>query len=313
MSDAPELYRQYRPTTFKRVRAQPEAVAKLKSMLAANKVPHVLTFTGPTGCGKTTLARIMVVKLGCSDTDFYEINGAQARGVDTIREIASQMQLSAMAGPVKIYYIDEAHMLTRDAQNALLKMLEDTPSHVYFFLATTDPNKLLPTIISRSTEIRVKRFQAADLEKLIKETASYEAVEVSDEVVACIVEHAEGSARQALVLLHAALCAKGEEAQLAAITATTAKTPAIALARALLARAVVWADIAKLLRGLENEDPEGLRRMLLGYCASVVLGGGALAPKADRLIYYFERHFYDSGRAGLVSACYNFVRELQKR
>src|SRR5690606_3369465 len=108
-------------------------------------IPHAMLFTGPSGCGKTTLARILRVKLRCSDNDFQEINAADFRGIDSIRSMRQQVGAAPLGGDSRIWLIDEAHSMTADAQNAFLKLLEDTPRHVYFFLATTDPQKLKKT------------------------------------------------------------------------------------------------------------------------------------------------------------------------
>ena len=137
-----ELYKKHRPKTLARVVGNKSTVEALRSMLEARTLPHTLLFHGPSGTGKTTLARIVKNELGCLPTDFHEHNSSDFRGIDFIRELRSKVNLAA-AGPCRVWIIDECHQLTRDAQNAALKILEDTPSHVYFFLCTTDPQKLI--------------------------------------------------------------------------------------------------------------------------------------------------------------------------
>jgi len=139
----------------------------LAQMVKRNKVPHTLLFSGPPGCGKTTLARILRKKLNCGKYDFSEVNCADFRGIDMVRDIRSHLQQAPISGDCRVWLIDEAHKLSNDAQNAFLKMLEDTPNHVYFFLATTNPQKLLKTIRTRCTEVVVKSLGDKNMEELI--------------------------------------------------------------------------------------------------------------------------------------------------
>src|ERR1700682_2127212 len=115
-NEAVELYRKHRPGNFKGLLGQSDAVKQLQSMLVEDKIPHALILSGHTGCGKTTTARILKKRLNCSDMDFSEINAAESRGIDTIREINQRKGLSAIGGKCRIYLLDEAHKLTSDAQ-----------------------------------------------------------------------------------------------------------------------------------------------------------------------------------------------------
>jgi DNA polymerase-3 subunit gamma/tau len=297
-----ELYKKHRPTSFKEVIGQSTAVRALVDMGKRKAVPHTLLFTGPSGCGKTTLARILRVKLGCSDADFTELNCADFRGIDMVREIRSQVQLRPMAGPCRVWLIDEVHQLTAAAQDAFLKILEDTPEHVYFMLATTDPQKLKQTIRTRCTDIRVKALTRAKVQDLLHNTLQVEDATIAEEVVDEIVTVAQGSARRALVLLNQCLSMSDTEQQLQAVRDSDGKAAAIELARALTSQKETWGDIATILKGLENEDPEGVRRLVLAYCNRVLLGakGGYVVP----VICAFRDNFFDSGRAGLTLACW---------
>jgi DNA polymerase-3 subunit gamma/tau len=301
-----ELYKVHRPKIFKTVLGQPDAVAMLTSMLEQQRVPHSLLFVGPSGCGKTTLARIVKNKLECSDQDFSEVNAAEANGIDMVRDIKNRMSLAPIGGKVRIWLIDEAHQLTSQAQNALLKILEDTPKHVYFFLATTDPQKLLPTIRTRCTDIKVREMGRAPMLDMMKRILEKEGKTVTNDVMEKICEHSYGSARKSLVLLNQVLDLKTEEDQLTAIASSDVKAKAIELARALLQPKATWAEVARLLKGIE-EDPESLRHMVLGYCSAIMLSGGPLTSKAFCVLTYFNDNFYDSKRAGLIAACYAVV------
>ncbi len=309
MSDEVELYRRYRPTTFKQMIGQPEAVKMLEDMVKNKRVPHALLLTGPSGCGKTTLARILKDKLQCADGDFSELNCADARGIETVRDIRGRMNLSPIGGKVRIWLLDEAHKLTGDAQTALLKMIEDTPDHVHFMLCTTDPHKLIKTIHTRCTEIKLGLLTNKNVHLLItsvfKTHNGQKEICLQDEVVERLVDVSEGSARKALVLLNQIINLDPDE-QLEAIQSSTTRQQAIDIARALIKPKASWAEVAKIVKEVD-EEPESIRRLILAYASSVLLGGGKLAPRAYLVINAFESNFFDSGKAGLVRACYEVV------
>lgn len=300
------LYKKYRPTAFKQIVGQPEAVNILTGFVKKKNVPHAILFTGSSGCGKTTLARILRHELNCSDMDFFEVNAADVRGIESIRDIRNRMGLSPRSGGCRVWLIDESHQLTSDAQNALLKMLEDTPRHVYFFMASTNPSKMLPTIKTRCTEIKVKPISESDLASLVSYVCKKEKKEISEDVVDRITKVAEGSARKALVLLEQVMDMEEEEDQINAVESSDVKKQAIEIARGLMDTKLRWNDMAAILKGVD-EDPESLRHMILGYATSVMLGGGKMTPRAYMIITCFQDNFFDSKRAGLVAACYQVI------
>lgn len=302
-----ELYKKYRPRKLESVIGQDGALRSVRSMLEKRKFPHVILLTGPSGCGKTTLGRILKTHLNCGDHDFQEINAADTKGVDTIREIRQNANLSPIAGDSRIWFVDEAAKLTNDAQNAFLKILEDTPKHVYFMLATTDPHKLLKTVLTRCFEIKLQALSPAALDKVIRRVIEKEKLKVSDDIIGEIAEAAEGSARKALVILEQVGGLNGDDEQMAAIQSTTLnKDEAIALARALINPRAVWKDVAAILKNLKD-DPEGVRHLVMAYSRSVMLGGGPLASRAYIVIDIFSANFYDSKHAGLAAACWEVV------
>lgn len=306
-----ELYHKHRPATFKQVKGQPEAVKVLETMLREERLPHTILLTGPSGCGKTTIARILKKRLGCGDPDYVEVNCAVVEGaMETVRGIQSRMGLAPVSGPCRIWLLDECQSLSRAsfAQQALLKMLEDTPRHVYFFLATTDPGKILPTIKTRCTEIRLNGLHAKSMEALVQEVVEKEEATVSEEVIDLLVEVADGSARKALVLLHQILGLADDEERLQAIQRSDSKRQAIELARALMNPRSKWAEVAKILKGID-EEPESLRHMVLAYATNVLLGGGKLAPQAAMVIQSFRDNFFDSKRAGLAIASWEVISQ----
>lgn len=143
------LYRKYRPQNFDEIYGQEQIVKVLKGSLETGKIGHAYLFSGIRGTGKTTMARIFARALGCSDNDIIEIDAASNRGIDDIRALREGVNSLPFDSDKKMYIIDEVHMLTKEAFNALLKTLEEPPSHVVFVLATTELHKVLPTIISR--------------------------------------------------------------------------------------------------------------------------------------------------------------------
>jgi DNA polymerase-3 subunit gamma/tau len=214
------------------------------------------------------------------------------------------MRRYAIGGGSKVWLLDEVAELTTTAQKALLKMLEDTPEHVYFMLCTTDPQKLIKPIRTRCTEIALKPLDSKDLKVLIGDISDQEGKKVTEDVVDKITECSDGSARKALVLLDAVLRLESEEEMLEAIERSAQETQAINLCRMLLNFRPDWSAISKLLKDLEGEEPEGLRWMVLGYMRSVLLGGGKMADKAYTTMCCFERNFFDTKHNGLVMACW---------
>src|SRR6266436_4362104 len=149
--DAPHqtLYRAYRPQDFSEVRGQEHIVKALEAAIKSKKISHAYLFSGGRGTGKTSVARILARELGVTDKDLYEMDAASNRGIDDIRELREGVYAMPFESPYKFYIIDEAHMLTKEAWNALLKTLEEPPAHVIFILATTDIDKVPDTIVSR--------------------------------------------------------------------------------------------------------------------------------------------------------------------
>jgi DNA polymerase-3 subunit gamma/tau len=156
------LYRKYRPQSFSDVVGQEQAIELLTSSIKQNKISHAYLFCGGRGTGKTTVARIVAREVGCNDEDIIEIDAASNRGIDEIRELREAVRTAPFSSPYKVYIIDEAHMLTKEAANALLKTLEEPPRHVIFILATTDPEKLPTTIDAKAVESAARTYLKID-------------------------------------------------------------------------------------------------------------------------------------------------------
>ena len=297
-----ELYKKYRPKKLKHVIGNEGTVRSLTNMLERNTLPHAMLFHGPSGCGKTTLTRILKDELQCSDLDFKELNCSDTRGIDTIRDIVHKMHLAPAGGKCRIWLLDECHALSKDAMNSLLKPLEDTPSHVYFFLATTEPQKLLRTIRTRCCEMPVVSLQDKQLTQLLSRVIKREELDVDTNAVDDIVDASNGSARAALVTLDKLMNLDPEDRDGVAVGQEN-ETEAILLCRSLYKREG-WSKVAAILRELK-EEPESLRHVVLGYMTAILL------KKSDSVAFHiircFEDNFYDSKKAGLVRACYEAI------
>lgn len=299
-----ELYKRYRPTSFKDVLGQDDAVRMLTEMGRKGAVPHTILFSGDSGTGKTTLARILKDKLKCGDADFCEMNAADDKGIDMARDLKQRSGLAPIQGPCRIWLIDECANLTAQAQECLLKLLEDTPKHVYYFLCTTDPQKLKKTIITRSTEIRTKPLKPAVLKKLVLDVVGKEGKAIEQDVADKIADMAEGSARKALVLLHQVIDLGSEDEKLEALQKSDLKRVGIDIARALI-KGAKWPEVAGLLKTVEDE-PETIRRIVLGYFGTVALSKPS-PIKEIKIMECFEQNYYNSGKAGLILSCASAV------
>lgn len=220
------FYRTFRPTTFDEVVRQEHIVRILKNQIASDKVGHAYLFCGPRGTGKTTLAKIFARAINCenpvnsspcgkcaacralnngSNLDISEIDAASNNGVDEMRDLREKVQYPPVAGKYKVYIIDEVHMLTQSAFNAVLKTLEEPPRHAVFILATTEPQKIPATILSRCMRFDFKLIPQRDLEELIKSVFEKTGKEYEEAAVAAIARAGAGSARDSLSI--ADMCA----------------------------------------------------------------------------------------------------------
>jgi DNA polymerase-3 subunit gamma/tau len=214
------LYRKYRPSNFNEVAGEEDIIKTIKNSLRENRMAHAYLFAGPRGVGKTTTARLIAKGLNCltngvtddpcntcdnckavnegNFVDMIEIDAASNRGIDEIRQLKDKINYRPTRGRKKVYIIDEAHMLTKEAFNALLKTLEEPPSHVLFILATTEPDKILPTIISRCQRYDFKPISYENTRERLLEIGRNEGVEADDESLLLIYEKAGGSMRDAI-------------------------------------------------------------------------------------------------------------------
>ena len=196
------LYRKYRPDSLKKLVGQSDAVTLIEKQIKNNNLSHAYLFSGPRGVGKTSLARIIATTLGCDPVfDITEIDAASHNKVDDIRELNDSINFIASSpGKKRVFILDEVHMLSNAASNAFLKTLEEPPEHVIFILATTEPERVLETIKSRTTHIAFKRIGNDEIISTLNEIGKNEKIKINDDVLSYIANQSDGSLRDAINL-----------------------------------------------------------------------------------------------------------------
>lgn len=223
------LYRTYRPQSFSEVAGQEAIVKTLQNALSSNKLSHAYLFSGPRGTGKTTMAKLFAKSLNCEQgigqqcntcenclllqqnahPDIIEIDAASNNGVEEVRDLIDKVKYSPIKGHYKVYIIDEVHMMTSSAFNALLKTLEEPPSHVVFILATTEPHKIIPTILSRCQRYDFGKVSNPAIKERLALVLKQEKITIETEALEMIVQLSEGGMRDALSLLDQAIAYAG--------------------------------------------------------------------------------------------------------
>jgi DNA polymerase-3 subunit gamma/tau len=270
------IARKYRPQRFSDVVGQEHVTRTLSNAIEKSRIAHAYLFVGPRGTGKTTIARIFAKCLNCTggpkvefddsdprcieitegrSLDVLEIDGASNRGIEEIRELRETVKYSPANSKFKIYIIDEVHMLTKEAFNALLKTLEEPPAHVKFMFATTEADKVLPTILSRCQRFDLRRIPAALITKHLSHIAGKEKVKIDDAALDAIARGADGGMRDAESTLDQLISFCGEkieEADVLSMFGLTARSQILELVRAVLA-----GESAAALRQLDELSKQG--------------------------------------------------------
>ena len=291
------LYRKYRPLTFESVVGQQHIVSTLQHAVTEGRLSHAYLFCGPRGTGKTTMARILAKALLCQKAhgdhgcmpdgtcpeceaiaegahpDVYELDAASRTGVDSVREeIINSVNFAPVRGTYKVYIIDEVHMLTTQAFNALLKTLEEPPSHVVFVLCTTDPQKLLDTILSRCQRFDFHRISNEDILARMRYVCEQEGFSYDEEALEIVAKHARGGMRDALSTLEQLSVFGGGSVRLADARSLLGEVSSTILAQ--FARGIASRDVVELFGLVRTQVDEGndlmeLARDLVGHVRDV--------------------------------------------
>lgn len=289
------LYRTYRPQTFEEVVGQDIIVKTLQNSIINNKIGHAYLFCGPRGTGKTSIARIFAKALNCPNTvdakpcnecpickeittgtspDVIEIDAASNNGVDEIRELRDKVKFLPAGTKYKVYIIDEVHMLSTSAFNALLKTLEEPPAHAIFILATTEPNKVLPTIISRCQRYDFKSLTNDEIYNRLKLVCEKENVKFEEDALMSIAVAAEGGMRDGLSLLDQAISLADDSINddvASNVTGTVDKTNLLTLARSIEDKNIT--DALKQITNLQNNgrDTQKITNGLLAFYRDILI------------------------------------------
>jgi len=269
------LYRTYRPQEFAQVRGQDHIVTVLTQAIAKGAIGHAYLFVGSRGIGKTSIARIFARAIGCSDKDLYEIDAASNRSIDDIRELRDGVHTLPFESPYKVYIIDEVHMLTKEAFNALLKTLEEPPKHAVFILATTELHKVPDTVQSRCEVHYFKQPTRSLLAETVTAVAKKEGNNLEQPAADLIATLSEGSFRDALGILQKTLTvASGKTVTLADVEAVSGAPSSEIIARIL--GALVLKDTGAALEAVRtaaesNMDARILMKLLMNQVRAVLL------------------------------------------
>ena len=279
------LYRKYRPSRWVEVAGQDHVVGVLEGAIKMGNIAHAYLFSGTRGTGKTSVARIFAGAIGTTQNDLYEIDAASSRGIDEIRELREGVRSLPFESKYKVYIIDEVHMLTKEAFNALLKTLEEPPAHVIFILATTERHKLPETIISRCQTFAFKKPPAETLQKLVMKVAKTEGFSINESSANLIGLLGDGSFRDALGILQKVMSIsagkKVSEEEIEAITGAPSKKLVFELITALLSKNLDQALAIINQTAEEGKDIKFFLKMILTELRLAMLSRLAPEMKPD--------------------------------
>lgn len=264
-----ELHRIYRPADWDSVLGQDPVVRGVRSALDGGTSRSFL-LVGPSGSGKTTVARLIASHVGCEVHNRLDIDAATHTGIDAMRSVAADADYRGLgASDVKVIIVDEAHGLSKQAWQSLLKAVEEPPEHVYWIFCTTEPDKIPKTIQTRCACFEFRSVPVDTLIDLLESVVKDKGWKTSDKVLATIARNSDGSPRRALTLLAAAYKAKTSKQALDLFGSADESEEAVALARGLVRGELTWAKAMKLLTTISDKSPESIRLVVLNYLAAV--------------------------------------------
>lgn len=302
------LYNTYRPQTFDEVIGNESTVSSLQKMFEREEgLPNAILLHGPSGTGKTTIARIIKNVLNIADQDYKELDLASTRGIDNIRDLREKSKYKPLRSKYRMYLMDEVHQVTSQAQEAMLKWLEDAPKHVIIVLATTDPQKLIKTILTRCNKFQMNLLSREEMRVLVEWVLDNEEITLPKKVVSEIIKKSEGSPRNALTLLDNVIEMDDEEAAMEILEGGTGEgsKETIDLCRLLMDGRATWKQYQSLL-GAIKEEPESVRYSVLGFLNAVVLRekDEKKIKRAIAVMECFDRNYYDTKKSGLIYSCF---------
>lgn len=265
------LYQNVRPNNLDEIIGNDSTIGGLKALI--NKEPHNRTHSiiikGPSGCGKTTIARILAKSFGSDETSIFEYNAANTRGIDTIREISESINFTVIGGVPKTYIFDESHQLTPAAQEALLKLIEDSNNDCYFILCTTSPELIIKTVRNRCSEYEVNLLSRSEIKQLITNVCSSNDIDICEDLIEAITYTCEGSPRAALVSLEQIIGIESVDTALELLVKGTSKdNNVIDLCKLLIMcpekRLEKWKEIITTYSRI-NEDSELIRKSIMTF------------------------------------------------
>ena len=253
------LYRKYRPSSLEELVGQSDAVQLISEQIKNSNLSHAYLFSGPRGVGKTSLARIIATTIGCDPVfDITEIDAASHNKVDDVRELNDSVNFIASSpGKKRVFILDEVHMLSNAASNAFLKTLEEPPEHVIFILATTEPDRVIETIRSRTTQIAFKRIKNTDIITSLEKISKAEKIKLSKDVLEYIANQSDGSLRDAINLFEQTFSTFGNKATMEQLYSILGKVTITDLLQIL--EAMGTQDTATVLKVLRANYKNGLQ------------------------------------------------------